>query len=360
MPEDFAAILEDVRIRIKNQYDIYALGRGAERNVIEHLVRRILHGLGWRRTDIYNEPENYSEDGTRYYPDLVIKADDRPILVIECKKIGTDIGEDSNGLEQLREYLITFRCSLGIITDGAKWNLWKISGHKITEVWSLDISLHDITSCISMLMDIREGSASDLVSRIESRLRKESAFQPTWTRLLEDKDSQIHELAGLLKRLIDDKKYSPGTTEVEAEEYLARMYRYSPSIIAMPEPPDIDRSSEGEVLSDADVSEKMWLDDERFEINLAYEILTKTAEWLFQRGLLRREDCPISASSSSRSTKYLVHTEPRHKDGTSFKRGHSTSDGLWINTRYNKEDTIRHATRLLRRFAPETDIRVEG
>ena len=66
MTSDIAGQLETIRRLVSEDPKIYRTGRGAEDNVLEHLVRPLLYSLGWNSPP-YNVAKEYEaklKDGT--------------------------------------------------------------------------------------------------------------------------------------------------------------------------------------------------------------------------------------------------------------------------------------------------------
>lgn len=77
------------------------------------------------------------------------------------------------------------------------------------------------------------------------------------------------------------------------------------------------------------------------------DMLATTAEWLFDRGMFRRDEIPFSVAGS----RYSVSANGRHPDGTSFSRPLPIGEtGLQIEGNFTGKQIVRFAVDLLKRF----------
>lgn len=92
-----------------------------------------------------------------------------------------------------------------------------------------------------------------------------------------------------------------------------------------------------------------------YKVDHSYEILTKVAEWLIKKDKLRTEDCPIELTKRE-GKRYLINTQPKHKDGGNFKQSKSLSNGLHIETKYSTIHCEDYARRLLKKYRYPEDV----
>ncbi len=85
-----------------------------------------------------------------------------------------------------------------------------------------------------------------------------------------------------------------------------------------------------------------------YGFSYSFEILTKVAEWLIKKDKLRTEGCPIDLTKRG-GRRYLINTQPKHKDGDDFKQPKRLSNGLYIETKYSTIDCEEYAYRLLKK-----------
>lgn len=87
-------------------------------------------------------------------PDLVVLQNDKPVFVVEVKKLGFDLGKSDfrSGKLQLNEYLQTIGAvKFGMLTNGAEWKLFDFSQAQYggVEVMSFDLRSDDETIDVS-------------------------------------------------------------------------------------------------------------------------------------------------------------------------------------------------------------------
>lgn len=86
------------------------------------------------------------ESRGRMRPDLVITANEKPIIVVEVKRFGFDLNKSSfrSGKVQLSEYLQTFAgVRWGLLTNGVEWKLFDFSQ---PEYGGVEVSEFDLRS----------------------------------------------------------------------------------------------------------------------------------------------------------------------------------------------------------------------
>lgn len=86
------------------------------------------------------------ESKGRMRPDLIILQNEKPIFVVEIKKLGFDLNKSNfrSGKTQLGEYLNTLGgVSWGILTNGTEWRLFDFSNQEYS---GIEISAFDLKS----------------------------------------------------------------------------------------------------------------------------------------------------------------------------------------------------------------------
>jgi len=81
------------------------------------------------------------------------------------------------------------------------------------------------------------------------------------------------------------------------------------------------------------------------------DLLLRTAEFLIERGLIRREHCPITVGS--RNNRYVIHSEPVNSRGTSFHGAKELSNGLYLESNLSRKDTVHVCELLLVKFGQD-------
>ena len=94
-------------------------------------------------------------------------------------------------------------------------------------------------------------------------------------------------------------------------------------------------------------------------------VMTEIAGWLWDKGYLKPEDCPIRRSRAR--IRYLVHTEPRHSDGSTFsdwvvdgglylyvgEEEYEARPGVYVETKDNNDRLVDNARVIIERVAPQ-------
>lgn len=97
---------------------------------------------------------------------------------------------------------------------------------------------------------------------------------------------------------------------------------------------------------------KMKIGTDIYEIRNSYDNVVKTAEWLIQKGKLKKENCPISSGHK----RNIVNIQPKHRYGDDFKAPKRLSNGLFIETHYSTATCITNARKLLEKCGYGEDM----
>lgn len=366
MIEELVKEIERIRTVLNSDTDTYRRGRGAERNVLEHLVRPILFKLGWDPRSIRTEYPVYVDESSENYVDFALFHEDSPVLAVEGKKLDSDVGQDSLSTRQLTRYLIAMDCHFGITTNGTIWNLWKRSGYRTELAWSLDIMNRDPAQCASVLKDLARDAISDLKASIELREVRAATLISAWEDVLSDRGLQLEAMAWILKKQTDAADEGLGIELNSAKEYIDGLYENSPELFPAPTGTVVDSFEEEEGPSPQEtairkpVPKSLVIEGERIPISDVLEILTRTAEWLIEKGDFGKNDCPVQVTSGKGAFRYLVNTRPVHANGTAFTRPRMIQGGLFMETHYGRVQAEYYARKLLRKFRPSGQLHTEA
>lgn len=354
--------IESIRCAIEANPEIYLKGKKGERNTLEHLVRPLFHSLGWPYRKILSEEPVLMGDENEDFADYVLFHDKepKPVLVVEGKRLGADVGEDTDPTKQLRRYLIGLDCHFGVTTNGQQWYLWKRKGYGMDCIWSVDLLEIEPAAAMEAFDDIHYATIPDLEKHIELREVRRATLESVWREMLENRELQIEALSSALKSQVDRIDEGLGIEESHTQEYLSDLYGVSTALIH--EPPSVeeiaDRTKAREV-EHIPSPRYLVIKDERIPISEVYEILTKTAGWLIDNDYLSQDDCPVQVVSGSRAFRYLVNTSPVHSNSQKFTAPREIGQGMYIETHYNRELAQYYATKLLREFLPSEDLKTE-
>ena len=88
------------------------------------------------------------------------------------------------------------------------------------------------------------------------------------------------------------------------------------------------------------------------------DILIETANWLVDMGYLTGNDIPVDLGGTKR---YLINSQPKHRNNENFRAPHRLKNGLYIETHYSHNSCVQYARRLLKHFnLDEEDLEVIG
>lgn len=120
---------------------------------VEDWLGRFLRGLGYVATEGYSVRAQEGKANMR--PDLVIYLNEKPIIIVEVKKLGFDLHRSSfrSGKVQLREYLSNLGdIRWGILSNGVEWKLYDFKD-TTSGIEILDLSLPLLTENGAELID---------------------------------------------------------------------------------------------------------------------------------------------------------------------------------------------------------------
>lgn len=329
--------LEMIIERMKKYRSLYEQNEMAVR---DQIVNPILRSLGWDPENPEEVQPNVStEEGV---PDYSLLKNGNKALFIEAKKLSVDV-EQKEVIRQLAKYCFGEGMKYGVLTNGAIWILFRAfqEGTTMAEriVWKVDIESDDISASIRRL----NTTSKDNVENIETLIKKLQILDEIWQSLLEEPKEMIKGLIPVFEGLIKE-GYPDYVFEIsDIEDFIKERVR---ELISSPYETVTDLTSEPKIWKGVERPRKMIIGTDTYEIRNSFEILVNTANWLIEKGKLKKSDCPISAGHK----RNLVNLDPKHKYGDSFRSAKRLSNGLWIETSYGTAGCINYARRLLERY----------
>ncbi|MFQ6071498.1 MAG: type I restriction enzyme HsdR N-terminal domain-containing protein [Methanosarcinales archaeon] len=329
--------IERVIERMKKYRSLYEQNEMAVR---DQIVNPILRSLGWDPENPEEVQPNVStEEGV---PDYSLLKNGNKALFIEAKKLSVDV-EQKEVIRQLAKYCFGEGMKYGVLTNGAIWILFRAfqEGTTMAEriVWKVDIESDDISASIRRL----NTTSKDNVENIETLIKKLQILDEIWQSLLEEPKEMIKGLIPVFEGLIKE-GYPDYVFEIsDIEDFIKERVR---ELISSPYETVTDLTSEPKIWKGVERPRKMIIGTDTYEIRNSFEILVNTANWLIEKGKLKKSDCPISAGHK----RNLVNLDPKHKYGDSFRSAKRLSNGLWIETSYGTAGCINYARRLLERY----------
>ena len=336
-------------------------------------IMPFISALGY---DVFNPdeviPEYVADIGVKKDEkiDYCIKKGDEPEVMIECKHWQANLQEY---IHQLHRYFYATSAKLVILTNGIQYRFYTDSEQKNImdnePFWEFDIinfskeDIEELEKYRKDNFDINEiyKTANDLkiTKQIKQIIKKEInnpsdnfgkffAEQIHFGTLTEEDINHYKEIVKKsLNQLISERVQDYSATEIHTKTTKAKDYKKKS--------PDVgEASSKSKTNSKQTAPKEIIIGNDSYSIGKWKEVLTKTAEWLIERGKLKPSDCPISKGRSNKRN--LVHTTPVHQHGRNFKGAKQLSNGVYIETHLNRTDSIECARQLLQEFGYQGEL----
>ena len=78
------------------------------------------------------------------------------------------------------------------------------------------------------------------------------------------------------------------------------------------------------------------------------DLLLETSEWLIRKGLLTKDDCPVTTGRMGK--RYLIHVTPVHPSKQKFGWSKPLSNGLYLERKFGVKSLVQHCGLLLEQF----------
>ncbi len=294
------------------------------------LIDPLLRELGWDTEDpSLVIPEYQSGHGRA---DYALLGDGKPLMMVEAKKLGTQL---SNYLSQGIQYCLEEGTAYFSITDGQHWKVYET--HKPVPIGEKLI----------VGIDLKNASAA------EACLKALALWRPS---VQSGHVAAGEESVVRLPEGISELQY-PATAEAPAVQtehvVLPRQTNVRPSgPISVPQrpvaakPPAVSYGSEWHPLSQVSDAEsrqpvELLFPDGSIERSMKTRIDLPIAviRWLINQGLLGMHRCPVKLKSS-RAFRYIVHSSPVHSTGSAFDSPEEIS-GLYFEKNIGNQGPFR-------------------
>ncbi len=250
------------------------------------LVDPLLRELGWDTEDPDVVRPEYRVPNDKF-ADYVLFADGKPTIVVESKKLDEPL-QGGKALDQGILYCAHTGSNYFLLTDGRRYELYE-SG-KTTSI---------------ITFDLKETSSAQVC------LKALALWRPS---------VQSGHVAPGHESVVGSPEDSPVAPTPPVTD--------SPPPPPPPPPPDSEPLTEISEAAGRKVVELLFPDGSRTPLrNWAY-LPVETVRWLMVNDMLNAGHCPI-LGSGSRTYRYMVNTEPVHRDGVSF-RSPSEVHGLHV------------------------------
>lgn len=298
---DILDLIEKLKDKINKYRNEFS---GNEFLVRYSLIDPFLRALGWDTEDPDQVRPEYSTGAGRPDYALFQKGKETPIAFVGAKKLGKF--ED---LDQYLTYCVKENVKFFIATDGDHWELYdvfkqeKIMNKKVVE-WYISRDepsriLFKSLSIANLELFGEKPHSSVVIGNYE---------QSTTERT----NSEIS---------------SSNSEKIQTEdEYASPRKALKPLSIT--------------------------INGETFRIRNQNEILVQTAEWLIRQGKLTNSTPPIGEGN----TRWLINSNPVHKDGSNFRAAKKLSNGLYIETHSPLPQTMKEAKYLLKYFGYKENL----
>jgi len=173
-----------------------------EASVSQGVVLRLLQALGWPIFDSKIVCPEYTLEGRRV--DFALcHSPERPVVLIEVKKIGQTAGAD----RQVFEYAFHAGVPMAILTDGQEWHFYlpgEQGNYQERRVYTLDVVEREVDESESRLKRYlayvawSSGTALDAAKQdyrdVARKRQIESMLPQAWAKIIEEQDDILMEL----------------------------------------------------------------------------------------------------------------------------------------------------------------------
>jgi len=296
------------------------------------LIDPLLQALGWDVSDPKMVTPEYDVSG-RKADYALLGACGSPSATVEAKKLGEPLASH-------RMQMLNYSNASGVeyagLTDGDKWELYEVFKRgQLDERRILDISIAGTPvqeTALKLLLLWRPNLASG---------QPAAANAPVLVPKPVDRPSTP-----------DNSDLAPPPTPFASPSYVPQEpIRITAAVspekgwLSLPTVnPEEVNSPIGIRFPDSRtiVVERGWT-DAWFQI----------CEWLASTGKMTAQDCPIRRSN--RSSRYLVHTTPRHSNDRGFGQPRKTTTDLFVERQYGPQQILDNARFLLDKFGIPVD-----
>lgn len=340
MSDQLSRAIEQVRSEIANYSDVF---RQNEYQTVQSLVNPVLNALGWRVNEVARVRQQYRVG--RGKVDMALMRDDKPVVLVEAKALGTDF--DDAVIDQVSQYCYREGASTALLTNGAEWRVYRPLLMKLT---------FEQRMLFAIRLDQQDGGkAADklsLLARNEiDRLEKEDlqvlldAYWCTYAR-----EELLAPYAVALREALvkwSNKPQGEIPSRTVSSWLRKKMFRDS-----APTRRPTERDNEEQPVPMDGYA--VIIDGERMAVGKMTEAMQCVANWLVQRGHIEPHECPIPITKST--GRCFIHTEPVHPNGDSFRGAKRLDNGLYLETHAGSPQNMQYAYRLFERYGYSNDI----
>ncbi|MDE0686161.1 MAG: type I restriction enzyme HsdR N-terminal domain-containing protein [Candidatus Poribacteria bacterium] len=312
-------------------------------------------------------PEFTADVGTKKHEkvDFALMKDGDPVLLIEVKKAGTDLGGEH--ISQLLRYFGVTEARFAILTNGLNYLFFTdLDQHHIMDQRPFfEFNMLDFTEV--QVRELRRFTKEQFDTNSIVDAARELKYTGQIMRLLADELSQpSDEFVRFVTSKVYEGRATSGVRKMFTDlthsafnQFISDKVRDRLSKALKQENETADTMDDVKTQkwvsipgyglpggSPPPVSIRFWDNDTR-PVKVWYEVLTVTVDKVYGEGLIKMEDTPIR--SNNRKAVY-VHSEPVRQDGTAFRRFEKVGNPpLFVNTNLSGEQARNLAVELLKK-----------
>lgn len=294
--EDLVKVIESLKEKIKKYQSELSQSEALTRYT---LIDPLLRALGWSTDDPEQVRPEFSTEVGR--PDYALLVGGKPHIFVGAKSLGK--AEDLN---KLATYSVNQGVPYFVSTDGSRWEIYDT--FKPVPLAEKKIGGWDLL-----------GMGAGEIARQALALWKPTAIvQP------------VPAPPPLIQAMLSS-TVSPKQTLKPTKGHLLRDLR-----VVTGQKPTFSRI--------------VFPDGQEYPIKRWNDLLKQTVTWLYETGRLTEDRCPIGMGRK----RNLVHTQPKHKDGSGFFQPAQVGP-LWVETHYSAKGCKSQAIRLLEELGVNLD-----
>lgn len=294
--EDLVKTIEFLKAKMRKYQDELSQSEALTRYT---LIDPLLRALGWNTEDPEQVRPEFSTEVGR--PDYALLMGGKPHIFVGAKPLGK--AEDLN---KLATYSVNQGVPYFVSTDGSRWEIYDT--FKPVPLADKKIGGWDLLTM----------EAGEIARQALALWRSAAIVQPAPAppSLIQDTSSSVA---------------SSGQTPRLTKGHLLRDLK-----VVTGQKPSFSRI--------------VFPDGQGYPINRWNDLLKQTVAWLYNKGLLTTAHCPIAIGRK----RNLVHTQPKHKDGSDFFQPTQVGP-LWLETHYSAKGCKNRAIQLLEQFRVNLD-----
>ncbi len=296
---DLIDVLEKIKKHIRVHHEFLASNEAGTRMA---LIDPLLRVLGWDTSDpALVQPEIHlaTPAAKNQFPDYALLIpSSKPVAIIEAKKLGVALDEH---LDQMLLYTLKDSIPYAVLTNGDRWLLY------------------------DMNKQIDNGTFEDK-QILSVSIREDEAYHCALQLLLLWRPNLQSRQAVAAK-----------------EPFVMKHESKCPIIVKPPSGINWISLSDFQAEKDRRPTSMKFLDGTEKSIQYWYQILTNTVDWLVMQKLLTSATVPISSGSK----RFIIHHEPKHPDGNSFRTPREVRE-FWVETHADSRAITQNAKTLLK------------